>query len=205
MMNIKAIIEVLYVFQRKIAFVVVFFVSATLLFAAGPEGFIQDDEVIKSVAKDTIGIHDISRVEIFVAKGASIINGDSIKGNLRITYEKTHGESTTKNKIAKKSFQLHAEKSVQEYIKVPAKQLKVRISESIPHSLLTLSLYIGHNFVIPSSQTQIKAVVCYNENYKRILATVPQDATENFGFANSFVIEYYSGYFFSRPPPPSIS
>lgn len=199
-MDIKAITEVLNVFQKKIAFVIVFFVSATLLFAAGSEGFIQDDGISQSSEKDTIAFPNASKVEIFVAKGASIINVDSIKGNLSITYEKTF-ENTTKNKIVKKSFQPDAKKIVQEYVKIPAKQLKVKISTGSPHSLLSLSLYIVNNVVIPSSQTHIKAVY-YDEDYnKNIFFVIPDADTRNFGFANSFVIKYHSGYLFSRPPP----
>ncbi|MDP9956562.1 hypothetical protein J2X97_002221 [Epilithonimonas hungarica] len=199
MMDIKAITEVLYVFQKKITFVIVFFVSATLLFAADPERYVQDGEVSQGSEKDTIDDLNVTKVKIFVAKGATIINVDSIKGNLSITYEKTL-ENTTKNKIAKKSFRLEAKKIAQEYVKAPAKQLKVKLSASIPHSLLALSLYIGNNFVIPSSQTQIKAI-CYDGNYKNTFFTIPKAIRINFDFVNAFVIEYHSGYFFSRPPP----
>ncbi|WP_027384687.1 hypothetical protein [Epilithonimonas caeni] len=199
MMNIKAITEVLYVFQRKITFVIVFFAAATLLFAAGSERSINDDEVSQSSEKDTINIPDTSKVEVFVKNGTTIINIDSIKGNLSITYEKAL-ESTTKNKIAKKSFRLEGKKIAKEYVKIPTKQFKVKVSAGSPHSLFALSLYIGNNFVIPSSQTQIKAI-SYEGNYKNTFFTIPKAVTINFDFVNAFVTEYHSGYFFSRPPP----
>lgn len=47
-MDLKAITEVLNVFQKKMSFVIVFFVSVTLLFAADSEGFIQDDGISQS-------------------------------------------------------------------------------------------------------------------------------------------------------------
>lgn len=119
---------------------------------------------------------------------------------MSITYEKTI-ENTAKNRIAKKSFQPDVKKIAQEYVKVPAKQLKIKISTGSPHSLLSLSLYIVNNVVIPSSQTQIKAV-CYDEDdNKNIFFVIPDAYTRNFGFSKSFVIKYHSGYLFSRPPP----
>lgn len=199
MMDKKAITEVLYVFQRKIAFVVVFFVSTAFLFANGLEKSINDDEITQISEKDTINIPKTSKVEIFVTKGASIINVDSIKGDLSITYEKTF-ENTTKNKIVRKSFRPDAKKIVKEYAKIPTKQFEVKMSTSIPHSWLSLSLNIGNNVVIPSSQTQIKAV-CYEGNYKNTFFTIPKAIIINFDLVNAFVIEYHSGYFFSRPPP----